>query len=216
MHRIPSRFLGARTLLCLLLAGTCSTGVAQAGQTTLHLKLMDWNLPAGTRIHATVRARLKVFRVNREAAGPDGKPKAEVQAPIDDLAPQSLSWDVVTRKGSRASKEMDFTFPVKIGGVQQLTAGEVFETSFEVAAPGRKAGEWTIVLDDHSNLGLFLDGDQRAHPTACIRLTKDPSGYNYSLAYECTAKSFAAVAAQTSPCAACAAGQGGSSLDELP
>ncbi len=207
-HRF--RGLGPRFLVYLALAASLSTGATRAAQTTLHLKVVDWNVPPGTRIQATVKARLKVFFVSHQGPGADGKAKAALQSPIDELAPETLKWEVVTQKGARASKEMGFTFPVDLAGLQQAAAGEVFEIQFEVSDPGKAAGQWQVARADSTELGLFLDGDQVSHPTACIRFTKDDSGYGISIAYECSAESFAAVESQSSTCPTCGAGKGGS------
>ncbi len=205
-----SRALGPRILVLLVLAVCLSTGAARAAQTTLHLEVVNWNVPPGTRIRATVKVRLKVFFVSHQGTGADGTPKATLQSPIDDLAPETLKWEVVTQKGARSSKEMDFAFPVDLAGLQHATAGEVFEIEFEVADPGKAAGEWRVARADSTELGLFLEGDQVSHPTACIRFTKDDSGYGISIAYECNAESFAAVESQSSTCSTCAVGKGGS------
>jgi hypothetical protein len=188
--------------VCLALYALCCPDPSRAAETTVHLKVIDWNVPAGTRIRATVKARLKVFYTSHQGVGKDGKPKAELQTPIDELAPQTLEWEVVTKPGPRASKEIEFSFPVKLAGLPKSVAGELFEAQFEVAEPG-KGGSWEVARSDAAELGLFLEGEQLERPTACIRFTKDDSGYSIAIAPDCTAESFAAVASTSSTCPTC-------------
>lgn len=201
---LRSRSIGARALLCLGLVALPFAGVAHAAQTKLHLTVVDWNAPPGTRIRATVRAKLKVMTVN-QSIGAGGKRQTKLESLIDDFAPETLRWDVLTRPGSRASTAMDFTFPVALGGLDHGLAGEVFEIAFEIAEPGKAANQWVVARKDSTELGLFLEGEQLSHPTACIRFTKEASGYTVGIAHECTPRSFAAVQAQSSTCPTCEA-----------
>lgn len=195
--------------LGLMVAGFCSPGTARAEETTVHLELVDWDLPPGTRIQATIRARLKVYFVDHQGVGPDGKAAAELLTPIDEVAPETLHWEVVTSEGSRASKEFDFTFPVELRGLTAGLAGELFEMDMKILDPGKEPGAWEVAHTTRGEFGLFLKGPRLEKPTACVRFMKDGSGYSTGLAWECTAESFEAVLAAATTCPTCELGKGG-------
>lgn len=202
-------FFVAIVFCAVLLPGTpvvAETEQADDG-TRLELTLIDWNVPPGTRIRATVRAELKVF-MRQQQTGADGKTKLQVVSPLEEVAPETLVWDVVTAEGGRASKTVEFTFPVRLEGLVGGLAGEMFTLDFEVSDPGSKPGTWTVARTDETELGLPLQGERLADPTACIRFTKDATGYSVGIAYECTAESFTAVQAGAGPCPTCGADGG--------
>jgi len=211
MNRMIRR--AARSLCSVSFLGLLflfSSPGAHAKETRVHLKVVDWNTPAGTRIRATVRSKLKVLYVNRSGSSSKGKGGgASLESLIDDFAPETLHWEVVTKEGQKASKEMDFAFPVELGELNHGVTGEVFDVEFEIAEPDGTDGEWKVERADHTELGLFLDGPQLKNPTACIRFIKEASGYGVGIAYECTDESFAKVQAESSPCPTCDAKNGG-------